>query len=161
MAQFEYKVIPAPRRPKRAKGVKGNPARFANVLTDTLNIEAASGWEFVRSETLPMDERTGLLRGSVENFQTVMVFRRELIAAPDQLGPIIDEEPPIFEEDLEEEVLADEDVEELVEAEPEIEPEPETEQDASRGSLFARRVSMREGPEPQVSEPDGDTPSRF
>jgi len=50
MSQYEYKVIPTPRRAKRAKGVKGEAARFANVLTDAMNVEAAEGWEFVRAQ---------------------------------------------------------------------------------------------------------------
>jgi len=79
MAQFEYKVIPTPRRPRRAKGVKGAPARFANVLTETINSEAADGWEFYKTETLPMEARPGLFRAVVESFQSVIVFRREIV----------------------------------------------------------------------------------
>lgn len=76
MPQYEYKVVPTPRRPKRAKGVKGNSARFANVLTDAMNTEAAGGWEFVRTETLPMEAKPGMFSRRVESFQSVMVFRR-------------------------------------------------------------------------------------
>ena len=78
MSQFEYKVIPTPRRAKRAKGVKGEAARFANVLTDAMNAQAAEGWVFVRSETLPMERKTKMFKAPVELNQTVLVFRRSL-----------------------------------------------------------------------------------
>lgn len=77
MTTYEYKVIPTPRRPRRAKGVKGEPARFANVLTDAINEIAVDGWEFVRSETLPMEAKTGLFSRRQEVFQSVIVFRRQ------------------------------------------------------------------------------------
>jgi len=53
MGKYEYKVLPTPRRAKRAKGVKGEPARFAHALTEMMNVEAAEGWEYLKSETLP------------------------------------------------------------------------------------------------------------
>lgn len=79
MSQFEYKVIPTPRRPKRAKGVKGEPARFANALTDAINEIAVDGWEFYKTETLPMDAKPGLFSKRIETFQSVMVFRKALV----------------------------------------------------------------------------------
>lgn len=78
MSQFEYKVIPTPRRPKRAKGVKGEPARFANALTEAINEIAVEGWEFYKTETLPMDAKPGFFSKRIETFQSVMVFRRDL-----------------------------------------------------------------------------------
>lgn len=78
MARFEYQVIPTPRKPRRAKGKKTNADRFAHMLTEEINAQAALGWEFVRSETLPMDERPGMFKKPVETYQTVMVFRREI-----------------------------------------------------------------------------------
>jgi hypothetical protein len=76
MGLFEYKVIPTPRRVKKAKGVKTEAGRFALTLTDVINAEAAEGWEYLRSETLPMDSKPGMLKKPVEMFQTVLVFRR-------------------------------------------------------------------------------------
>jgi hypothetical protein len=77
---YEYKVIPAPRKAQRTKGAKGTTERFAIGLQATLNELGASGWSFVRSETLPVDERHGLLRKAVEEFHTVLIFRRPLTA---------------------------------------------------------------------------------
>ena len=76
MAEFEYRVIPAPRRGVKAKGIKAAEDQFAHALTLAMNAEAADGWEFVRSDTLPLDERQGL-RGSNTTFQSVLVFRRQ------------------------------------------------------------------------------------
>jgi len=76
MGQYEYKVLPTPRRAKRAKGVKGEPARFAHVLTEAINAEAKDGWEYYKSETLPMEMRPGFLKSRVETFQSLLIFRR-------------------------------------------------------------------------------------
>ena len=78
MGKFEYKVLPAPRRAKRARGVKGEPARFAHAITELMNLEAAEGWEYFKSETLPMEAKTGVFKGRAEMFQTLLIFRRSL-----------------------------------------------------------------------------------
>jgi hypothetical protein len=72
---FEYKVVPAPTRGQKGKGIKGPEARFANALELNLNALAAEGWEFLRAETLPNDERSGLT-GTTTTFRTVLVYRR-------------------------------------------------------------------------------------
>ena len=91
MGKFEYKVLPAPRRAKRAKGVKGEPARFAYALTELMNLEAAEGWEYFKSEALPMDTKTGMFKGAVETFQTVLIFRRSI--EPEDQGGIVSVTP--------------------------------------------------------------------
>ncbi len=78
MSRYEYKVVPSARKPRRAKGMKTNADRFANAMTEVINAEAAHGWEYLRSETLPMDERPGMFKKTIETYQTVMVFRREV-----------------------------------------------------------------------------------
>jgi len=78
MGKYEYKVLPTPRRVKRAKGVKGDPARFAHALTELMNVEAADGWEYFKSETLPMEAKPGIFKSLVESFQPVLIFRRPL-----------------------------------------------------------------------------------
>lgn len=77
MQRFEYKVIAAPDRPAKAKGVRGTQARFAHALAEAMNQMAAEGWEYVRAETLPCEERTGLSSKTV-NYQNMLVFRRAL-----------------------------------------------------------------------------------
>jgi len=75
MTVYDYKVVPAPARGTKARGVKGPEARFANTIETVLNDMAASGWEFQRAETLPSEERQGLTH-SATTFRTLLVFRR-------------------------------------------------------------------------------------
>lgn len=82
MTGFEYKVVPAPERGLKAKGVKGTKARFANVLQTVMNELGAEGWEYQRTDTLPVEERQGLT-GKTTSFQNMLVFRRALVTQPD------------------------------------------------------------------------------
>ena len=75
MSRYEYKMVPAPRKAARAKGVRGTEARFAHGLTDLVNAEAQDGWEFQGAESLPCEERSGFF-GSVTVFRNLLVFRR-------------------------------------------------------------------------------------
>ncbi|WP_406645199.1 DUF4177 domain-containing protein [Aliisedimentitalea scapharcae] len=84
MQQFEYKVVPAPVKGTKAKGVKGPEGRFANSIEALLNEMAVQGWEFQRAELLPSEERAGLT-GSATNWRNVLVFRRPV----DQGVPVI------------------------------------------------------------------------
>lgn len=72
---WEYKVIPAPAKGLKAKGIKTPEARFANALAHCLNEMAAEGWAFQRAETLPSEERVGLT-GSQTVWRHVLIFRR-------------------------------------------------------------------------------------
>jgi hypothetical protein len=83
MQRFEYKVIPAPRRGEKARGVKTTEDRFAYALTQLMNQLGAEGWDYVRADALPCEERTGLT-GTKTTFQNVLVFRRSIgMAAED------------------------------------------------------------------------------
>jgi hypothetical protein len=73
--QFEYKVVPAPTRGKKIRGLKSPADRFANTLSELMNEMAAEGWEYQRADTLPSEERAGLT-GKSTVFQNVLVFRR-------------------------------------------------------------------------------------
>lgn len=75
MTTYEYKVVPAPRKGVKGKGVKGVEGRFAHGLEKVLSEHGADGWEYLRSDTLPSDERSGLAT-SVTTWRTVLVFRR-------------------------------------------------------------------------------------
>ncbi|MBT9382564.1 DUF4177 domain-containing protein [Pseudooceanicola sp. CBS1P-1] len=81
MTRYEYKVVPAPVKAGRAKGVKGGEARFANALEELMNELAAEGWEYQRAETLPQEERSGLT-GSSTTYRNLLVFRRALSGSP-------------------------------------------------------------------------------
>lgn len=75
MQRFEYKSVPAPKKGEKAKGVKGSDGRMALAMTTTLNDMAEQGWEYLRADTLPLEERSGLTSRTV-HYYTVLVFRR-------------------------------------------------------------------------------------
>ncbi len=77
MQRFEYKVIPAPKRGEKARGLKTTEERFAYALTGLMNQLGAEGWDYVRADSLPCDERVGLT-GTKTTFQNVLVFRRAI-----------------------------------------------------------------------------------
>ena len=77
MIRYEYKVIPAPLRGVKGKGIKGPEGRFANALEQAMNDMAADGWDYQRAETLPSEERAGLT-GKNTVFRNVLVFRRAI-----------------------------------------------------------------------------------
>lgn len=78
MQRFEYRVVPAPRRGEKARGVKTTEDRFALALMQAMNALGAEGWDYVRADTLPCDERAGLTGGIRTSFQNMLVFRRVL-----------------------------------------------------------------------------------
>jgi hypothetical protein len=88
MTRYEYKVVPAPVQGRKARGVKGTAGRFAHALESLMNELGAEGWEYVRADTLPCEERTGLT-GRTTTYQNMLVFRRSLTAADDEAGPAI------------------------------------------------------------------------
>lgn len=81
MSSYEYTVIPAPARGEKAKGAKTGIDRFAATLADMLNDMARDGWEYVRAETLPAEERSGLTSRSTV-YHNLLIFRRSLAAEP-------------------------------------------------------------------------------
>ena len=94
MPQYEYKVVPAPTKGIKARGVKTPEGRFANSVETVLNAQGADGWEYLRAELLPSEERVGLT-GSTTNWRNVLVFRRltgadvaEAKPAPGQAGAV-------------------------------------------------------------------------
>jgi hypothetical protein len=79
MTRYEYKVVAAPNKTKSFKGVRSHEDLFASVLAEVMNEMAASQWEYLRAESLPCEERAGLT-GRVEAYQSVLVFRRAIVA---------------------------------------------------------------------------------
>jgi hypothetical protein len=96
MQRFEYKVIPAPKRGEKARGVKTTEERFAYALTLLMNELGADGWDYVRADALPCEERAGLT-GTKTTFQNVLVFRRVIGAVEAEAKPsvrLLLQEPP-------------------------------------------------------------------
>jgi len=86
MMMFEYKVVPAPAKGTKAKGVKTPHGRFAVTIEQVLNDMAADGWEFQRAELLPSEERQGLT-GSTTQWRNLLVFRRATaVSTPDDIA---------------------------------------------------------------------------
>ncbi|QBX99745.1 DUF4177 domain-containing protein [Rhodophyticola sp. CCM32] len=77
MQIYEYKVVPAPEKAVKAKGVKPGAARFAHTLETLMNALGAEGWEYLRADTLPATERAGLT-GSQKIYRNILIFRRIL-----------------------------------------------------------------------------------
>ncbi|WP_410216932.1 DUF4177 domain-containing protein [Paracoccus sp. (in: a-proteobacteria)] len=72
---FEYSVIAAPNRGEKARDAKTPTDRFALTLTAELNRMAVDGWEYLRADVLPSEERSGLT-GRATVYHNVLVFRR-------------------------------------------------------------------------------------
>ncbi|MDP5361488.1 MAG: DUF4177 domain-containing protein [Paracoccaceae bacterium] len=77
---YEYKVVPAPVRGVKAKGVKTAQDRFAHALQTVMNDLAAEGWEYLRADTLPAEQREGLMSKTTV-YQNMLVFRRAKVPA--------------------------------------------------------------------------------
>lgn len=77
---FEYKVVPAPARARKVKGLKTVSARFAHTLAESINAESAGGWKFERTETLTCETRSTLGKTRMST-ETVMVFSRPVQSA--------------------------------------------------------------------------------
>lgn len=84
MSEYEYRVIAAPTKGVKAKGIKSTEDRFSNALELKMNEMAADGWEYQRAEALPSVERSGLT-SSKTVWHNVLVFRRVLLAAPKEI----------------------------------------------------------------------------
>ncbi|MGB3316629.1 MAG: DUF4177 domain-containing protein [Albidovulum sp.] len=83
MQNYEYKVVPAPNRGEKAPGVKSAPDRFAHALTSLMNTMARDGWDYLRADTLPSEERSGLTKRTTV-YHSVLVFRRAIAKPADE-----------------------------------------------------------------------------
>jgi hypothetical protein len=99
---YEYKVVPAPLRGLKAKGLKTSEDRFANALQSAMNEMAADGWEYLRADTLPCEKREGLMSKTTV-YQNMLVFRRVKAAtktAAPAPKPTAEARPKVSEEPL-------------------------------------------------------------
>ncbi len=112
MSRYEYKVVPAPTKGLKAPGIKTPEARFSHAIEALMNSMAEEDWDYVRAETLPSTERSGLT-SSITEWRNVLVFRRlhqtdaetfgqELLPAPDLTTPApLSEDTPAEQPDAE------------------------------------------------------------
>ncbi len=96
MQNYEYKVVSAPNRGEKARGVKTPSDRFAHALENLMNALGRDGWEYVRADTLPSEERSGLTKRTTV-YHSVLVFRRPVQEATSEEPPrkLITAEPPV------------------------------------------------------------------
>jgi len=93
MPLFEYKVVPAPRKGLKAKGLKRAEDRFALALSTVMNELGAEGWDYVRADILPAEERSGLASKQTV-YHNMLVFRRALPEAEDATPATPEQEQP-------------------------------------------------------------------
>lgn len=87
MAEYEYKVVTAPRKAGRAKGVRGQDEKYAYTLGEVMNKMAADGWQYLRAESLPVDEKAGMMGKTNEKYLSLLVFQRQTDAPVDIQTP--------------------------------------------------------------------------
>lgn len=79
---YEYKCVGAPEEPKRQRGVRGWSDRAALAMQECISAEAVDGWEYLRMDTLPVEEKDGFFSRARRVQRAVLVFRRRLGQAP-------------------------------------------------------------------------------
>lgn len=152
MDRYEYKVIPAPEKGVKAKGVKTPADRFAHAMELEMNALGADGWEYWRAECLPSTERAGLASSKVTD-RHMLVFRRLLAPTPARAAV---PEAPMRRAAPEPQPLA------APAPQPEPEPEPEHTAEPARMPVFTRRLEMaREQREEALQRGEGAEDTSF
>lgn len=75
---FEYKVVGAPEKGRRRRGARTRSDRVAAAFEEILAAEAVEGWEYLRTDLVPVQEKAGLFSRREDVHRAVMVFRRAL-----------------------------------------------------------------------------------
>ncbi|NNE52673.1 MAG: DUF4177 domain-containing protein [Sulfitobacter sp.] len=159
MPQYEYRVVPAPRKGRKAKGVKSNEARFALALQDLMKELGRDGWEYQRADMLPSQERAGLTSSTTE-WRNLLVFRRlrendaesfkpELLPAPEEAAPepAARKEPTVKKADKAAR-KADAEVQKPKETKPEASAEPAN----GEAAITAEKTQKDDGEQPAKTE---------
>ncbi|HAR50627.1 hypothetical protein [Roseovarius nubinhibens] len=103
MHRYEYKVIPAPGKGLKAKGLKSPEARFAYALETAMNELGAEGWTYLRADILPSEERQGLT-SSHTVYRPLLVFQRPLDPGASAPAPLPMEEADAPADEAQEEI---------------------------------------------------------
>lgn len=146
MKHYEYIAIPAPMRSGKAKNAKTPSERYAVTLTDSINQMANTGWEYLRAETLPSEERSGLT-GRTTLFHNLLIFRRPVVKMDSVLTQSTDTYPSSAEPprpDNQEPAKAKRIEPTIAKAPPAPEitpaPEPDTEDPAPSSPVFSEKM---------------------
>lgn len=127
MSRFEYKVVPAPKKGRKVKGVRSPEGMFSHVLQELMNELAEKNWEYQRAEMLPSVERSGLASTTTE-WRHVLVFRRVVQAEIEEFAPELLPPPAVVA--MEEVKSAPQDAE--IKTETEASPTPENSAEKSQ-----------------------------
>lgn len=77
---YEYKCVGAPERPRRSRRAKTPSDRVARAMEKIIQEEAVNGWEYMRTDLVPVIEKSSILGRTQEVHRAVLVFRRDLEA---------------------------------------------------------------------------------
>ncbi len=82
---YEYKCVGAPEKARRIRGARTRTDRVAGAMEELINEEAVNGWEYLRTDLVPVEEKAGFFSRAQEVHRAVLVFRRAtVLAAPAQ-----------------------------------------------------------------------------
>ena len=87
MERYEYKVVPAPEKAPKIRGLQG-PARFAHTMESLMNDMGRDGWSYIRADTLPVEERSGFTSRQT-HYRNMLIFQRKVAAEPIVATPVI------------------------------------------------------------------------
>lgn len=77
---YEYKCVGAPEKPRKSRRAKTGSQRLAVSMEELIQEEAVNGWEYMRTDLVPVIEKAGLFSRAQEVHRAVLVFRREIAA---------------------------------------------------------------------------------
>lgn len=80
MDAYTYKCVAAPRRAKKTRHHRTPAEALVAAFEAAIAEQAAAGWEYLRTDLVPMEAKSGWMGPVTETHQGVMVFRRR--AAP-------------------------------------------------------------------------------
>ena len=81
MDGYTYKCVAAPRRAKKSRDHRTPADALVAAFEAAIAEQAAAGWEYLRTDLVPMEAKSGWMGPVSETHQGVMVFRRRVAAA--------------------------------------------------------------------------------
>jgi hypothetical protein len=81
MDAYTYKCVAAPRRAKKTRDHRTPAEALVAAVEAVITEQAAAGWEYLRTDLVPMETKSGWMGPVTETHQGVMVFRRRSAVA--------------------------------------------------------------------------------
>ncbi|MEM0987919.1 MAG: hypothetical protein AAGK00_03515 [Pseudomonadota bacterium] len=78
---YEYKCVAAPEKARRHKGAKTRTDRVAAAMQELIAEESNGGWEYLRTDLIPVEEKASFFARPREVHRAVLVFRRAKVQA--------------------------------------------------------------------------------